>query len=57
MRTHEVVIGDEEGGEGNGAVEVLEPGAWSGVELVGAVETFNELLELAALRGRNMKQK
>lgn len=47
VRPHEVVVDDEERGERAGAVEVLEPGAGAGVELVGAVEPFDELLVFA----------
>lgn len=44
---HKVVVDDEEGGERTGSVEILEPGAWAGVELVSAVEPFDELLVFA----------
>lgn len=45
MRTHEVVEGDKESGQRGSPVEVLEAGAWPRVELVGAVESFNQLLK------------
>ena len=45
VRAHEVVEGHEERGQGNDAIEVLEAGPWPGVELVGAVEAFDQLLE------------
>ena len=47
MGPHEVVVDHEEGGERAGSVEILEPGPWAGVELVGAVEPFDELLVFA----------
>lgn len=44
---HEVVEGHEKSGQRNDAIEVFEAGAWSSVELVGAIETFDQLLECA----------
>jgi hypothetical protein len=47
VQPHEVVVDNEECGERTGAVEVLEPVAGPRVELVGAVEPFDELLVFA----------
>ena len=47
VRSHEVVIGDEECGECAGSVEILEPGSGPCMELVGAVEPFDELFVFA----------
>ena len=43
MGPHKVVVGDKESGQGAGSVEIFEPGAWPGVELVGSIEPFDEL--------------
>lgn len=40
-------MGDKEDGESDGAIEVFEAGSSSGVELVGAVKAFDDLLELS----------
>jgi len=45
VRAHEVVEGHEECGQGNDPIEVLEAGTWPGMELVGAVESLDQLLE------------
>lgn len=45
MWAHEVVEGHKESGESDDAIEVFEAGTWSSVELVGAVEAFDQLLE------------
>ncbi len=45
VRAHEVVEGHEERGQRNDAIEVLEAGPWPRVELVGAVETFDQLFK------------
>ena len=50
VRAHEVLEGHEERGQGNNAIEVLEAGPWPGVELVGAIEAFDQLLEGAVFR-------
>lgn len=47
VRSEEVVVGDEESGESNRAVEVFEAASGTGMELKSAVETFDDLLELA----------
>lgn len=47
VRPEEVVVSDEESGEGDRAVEVFEATPGAGVELVGAVEAFDDLLELS----------
>lgn len=47
VRSEEVVVGDEESGKCYRAVEVFEATPGAGVELVGAVETFDDLLELS----------
>ena len=45
VRSHEVVKSHEECGQSDGTVEVFEASTRSGVELVGTVQTFHELLE------------
>lgn len=45
VSSEEVVVGDEEDGERDGAIKVFEAGSGSGVELVGAIKTFDDLLE------------
>ena len=47
MRPHEVVVDHEERGECAGPIEILEARSWAGMEFVGAVESFNELLVFA----------
>lgn len=47
VRSEEVVVGDKESGKGDGAVEVFEAAPGASVELVGAVEAFDDLRELA----------
>ena len=49
VRSEEVVVGNEQGGQRYGTALVLEAGPGSGVELVGAVETLDELFEWAEL--------
>ena len=43
----EVVVGDKEDGECDGAIEVFEAGSGAGVELVSAIKAFDDLLELS----------
>ena len=45
MGAEEVVVGDEEGGEGDGAVARGKAASGADVVLVGAIEAFDELLE------------
>jgi hypothetical protein len=53
MRAEEVVVSDEEGGEGDGAVARGQAASGAHVVFVGAIEAFDELLEGAEfLRGR-----
>lgn len=47
MTSEEVVVGHEEDGQGNSAIEVLEAATGAGVELIGAVKPFDDLFELA----------
>jgi hypothetical protein len=47
VRSEEIVVGDKESGENNRAVEVFEARPGSCVELVGAIEAFDDLLELS----------
>jgi hypothetical protein len=51
MRAKEIVEGDEQGGDGDGSVASLKAAGGADVILVGAVETFDELLEGAELGG------
>ena len=43
----EVVVGDKEDGECDGAIEVFEAGSGAGVELVSAIKAFDDLFELS----------
>ena len=45
MGAEEVVVGDEEGGEGHGAIARGKAASGADVVLVGAIEAFDELLE------------
>ena len=47
----EVVVGGEEDGEDEGSVVGVKAAGGAGVEAIGAVEAFDELLEGAPLRG------
>ena len=47
----EIVVGDEQDGEGEGAVEGVEAASGASVEAIGAVEAFDELFEGAPLFG------
>ena len=47
VTSKEVVVGDEENGQGNSAIEILEAATGSGVEFICAVEPFDDLFELA----------
>lgn len=47
MWTKEVVVGHKKSGQDNGAVEIFKPASGSGVKLVGAIETFDELFQRA----------
>ena len=47
MTSEEVVVGDKEDGESDGAIEIVKPASGAGVEFVGAIESFNDLLKLA----------
>ena len=47
MTSEEVAMGDEQDGEGDSAVEILEAAAGSGVEFISAIEAFNDLLKLS----------
>ena len=47
MTSEEVVVGDKEDGESDGAIEIVKPAAGAGVEFVGAIESFNDLLKLS----------
>lgn len=47
MTSEEVVVGDKEDGESDGAIEIVKPASGTGVEFVGAIESFNDLLKLA----------
>ena len=49
MRSEEVVVSDEKDSESNGAVEIFEPASGSCVKLIGAVESFDKLLERSKL--------
>jgi len=41
----EVVVSDEEDGEAHGAIKILEATASTGMELVCAIQAFDQLLE------------
>ncbi len=45
MGAEEVVVGDEQGGEGDGAVARGQAASGAHVVFVGAIEAFDELLE------------
>ena len=45
MRAQEVVVGDDEGCEGDSAVVGFKAAAWADMELECSVETFDELFE------------
>lgn len=47
MTSEEVVVGDKEDGESDGTIEIIKPAAGAGVEFVGAIESFNDLLKLS----------
>lgn len=49
MRSQEVVVGDEECGQDSSAVYVFESAPSAGVELIGTIQAFDELLERAIL--------
>ena len=51
MLSEEVVVGDEENREADGSVEILEATASTGMELVRAIQTFNQLLERSKVFG------
>jgi hypothetical protein len=53
VRTEEVVVSDKERGESHGAVGSREAAGGTDMVFVGAVETFDELLEGAEL-GRDL---
>ena len=50
MFSHIVVIRDKHGGHADCSGKAFESGSWSGVDLVGPVESFNELFERTILR-------
>lgn len=45
VRSQEVVVSDEEGSQDGSAVGIFESAPCTGMELVGTVEAFDELLE------------
>ena len=45
MRSHKVVISDEQSGQCNSTFEAFETGSGSGVKFICSVQAFNELLE------------
>lgn len=47
MGSEEVVVGNEENGESDGAIEIVKPATGAGMEFVGAIEAFNDLLKLS----------
>ena len=49
VRSKEVVIGDKESGDADGAVSIFEAASGASMELIGSVKPFDNLLELTIL--------
>ena len=49
MTSEEVVVGDKEDGESDGAIEIVKPASGAGVEFIGAIEAFDDLFESTVL--------